>query len=509
MIKLIWNSKRQMGWAVVLLSLLAAWLFQLESTALTPPMDSVEQMVWAQALAWGYHKHPPLPTWLLWGWQQVWGSGPGATAALGALLTSASLLLLAQLVRWVWGGQAALLALLAATCVTFYNGRLHYYNHNTVLTLWVALSACCAWQVLQTRAWRWWVALGVVAGLGLLTKYQYVMVLPALAALLWRAGAWRERQTLWGVALAAGVAALVFAPHGVWLLQRAAADSAVGYALHTAWPEGYAGRGGGFFVLHACKWLADLLFNRCLPVGLFLALAARPASRPDPTRTAKSAAGLSGTEFLLIWGLMPVLGIGLLGAVAHVDLQKQWGTAFALGLVPVGMRLAGWPERSWRARSPAWLLTGLLLIHGALLWHSYRTSAVGCCTKAWYWRNFDSPAIARALDASVRAQTGWPVRILVGSASVAGAVAMALPEHPKVLIDGQLSWSPWVSEPELQAAGPGLVQLLSPGSSEPGEPLPEGWRWRIYEPATHGGHLPLRTERTDREERRAWALSAP
>ena len=42
-----------------------AWIGHLSSVALTAPMDNVEQWVWSQSLQWGYHKHPPLPTWLL------------------------------------------------------------------------------------------------------------------------------------------------------------------------------------------------------------------------------------------------------------------------------------------------------------------------------------------------------------------------------------------------------------------------------------------------------------
>ena len=498
---------RQVGWGGLLLGLMGLWLFHLQTTALTPPMDNVEQTVWAQALAWGYHKHPPLPTWLLWAWQQLWGTRPGVTAGLGALLTGLSLWLSAQLVRQIWGGQAALVALLAATCVTFYNGRVHYYNHNTVLMLWVVLSAHCWWRLLQTRSLRWWLALGVCAGLGLLTKYQYVLVALPSAALLWRTRWWREPKAWWGMALAAGAAALVFAPHGLWLLQRATTDSAVGYALGTAWPERQASQGWVFFVLHALNWLVDLLFNRCLPAWLFLGLVARPASRPAVASGAAVAGPVSGTEFLLVWGLTPVLGIWLLGAVLHMDLQKQWGTAFALGLVPVGMRLAGWPGRSWRsgARGGVWLLAGLLFIHGGLLWQSYRTSAAGCCTQNRYWRNFDSPALARALDASVRERTGGPVRILVSSAAVGGAVALALPEHPKVLIDGRPEISPWVSEQELRAASAGLVELLSPGSAQPGEPLPGGWRWRLHA----GGARPLAQDCEVMDEGHSGARGAP
>ena len=34
----------------------AVWLYR------TPPIDNVEQLVWREAVEWGYYKHPPLPT---------------------------------------------------------------------------------------------------------------------------------------------------------------------------------------------------------------------------------------------------------------------------------------------------------------------------------------------------------------------------------------------------------------------------------------------------------------
>ena len=51
---------------MVLVCLFAViWVWHLMSVALTAPMDNVEQLVWSHSLEWGYHKHPPLPTWLL------------------------------------------------------------------------------------------------------------------------------------------------------------------------------------------------------------------------------------------------------------------------------------------------------------------------------------------------------------------------------------------------------------------------------------------------------------
>ena len=68
------------------------WLLHLNSTSLVPPVDDLEQLTWVRSLEWGYYKHPPLPTWLLWlpvrafGWSAWAVYVVGASASVGSLL---------------------------------------------------------------------------------------------------------------------------------------------------------------------------------------------------------------------------------------------------------------------------------------------------------------------------------------------------------------------------------------------------------------------------------------
>ena len=52
----------------------AVWLLHLAATSLSAPVDNIEQLTWVRSLQWGYYKHPPLPTWLLWLPVQLLGS---------------------------------------------------------------------------------------------------------------------------------------------------------------------------------------------------------------------------------------------------------------------------------------------------------------------------------------------------------------------------------------------------------------------------------------------------
>lgn len=464
----------------------AAWLLHLNGVALSLPMDNIEQTIWSASFEWGYYKHPPLPTWLMLGPTGVWGPSGTTTTVLGAACTLASLLLLHQLLNAIWGRSSAVIGVLAALCITFYNGRLNYYNHNTVLTLMVAASAWCWWKILTTRALTWWTGLGVAAGLGMLSKYQYVLVLGPSVVFFWRFQLWRDRRQWLGMLLCMAVALALFSPHLIWLLQQRAANNPIQYAMTTAFAATHA----TFWtpLLHSVKWLVDLLFNRCLPAWIFLALARWVqvrASRHDqkhPT-TAQTAAQphAMGRDFLVIWGTLPPLTITALGLIGGMDLQLQWGTAFALWCIPVFMWLLQWPRRFGSQPVSAWALALFVGIQGLMMLESYMTSAQGPHTRP-HWRTFDSAALARELDAAARTAVGGQFTILSGPQTVSGAVALALPDRPKVLIEGHLRISPWIEPDELQR--PGVVELWAPDAGPPDtQRLPSGWGWRLHTPA--------------------------
>ncbi|WYX49397.1 hypothetical protein WJ977_19460 [Achromobacter xylosoxidans] len=64
-----------------------AWLWLSNRIVLAPPTDNIEQLIWVRSLEWGYYKHPPLPTWLLWPVVRLLGWNAWATYVLGATCT--------------------------------------------------------------------------------------------------------------------------------------------------------------------------------------------------------------------------------------------------------------------------------------------------------------------------------------------------------------------------------------------------------------------------------------
>jgi 4-amino-4-deoxy-L-arabinose transferase-like glycosyltransferase len=462
----------------------AVWLGLLSAGSLAPPFDNIEQLLWVRSLEWGYYKHPPLPTWLLWGPAQVFGVQRATAEGLGATLTLGALLLFWALLRRLRGAGYATLALAATVCIPYYNGRLNFYNHNTLLLCAVVASAYCNWRAFDTRRLHWWAALGLVMGLGALSKYQIAVTAVSLLCFWLSQRAWRDAVHRQGLALAALVSLVVMTPHLLWL--PAHDFGPIGYAMSTSLGLhlGPLARS-----LNALNWEFDQLFNRGLPALLLLGACAWTAARVGAGHRAAAATSTPAPSdparaLILCWSVVPLAFIPAMGLAFGSELQSQWGTAFLLFAVPALMELR--PPAFWVQVSRRQLLGALLVLQGLLLLLNYATSPIGFDgLKDRHWRSFDAPGLADQLAGPARTALQGPIRVVVGDMAMAGALALQLPEKPLVLIDGDLGKSPWVTADRVHRCG--ALQLASrsahlAGMAPVGPEFPE-LVWRVLPPA--------------------------
>lgn len=456
------------------------WLLHLNYTSLVPPVDDLEQLTWVRSLEWGYYKHPPLPTWLLWLPVRALGWNAWTVYLVGATTTVASLLLMWRLVDRLRGERHALVALLCAACITYYTGRLNYYNHNVVLMLLNACSAAVAWRAFHgTGRHRWWIALGVCLGLGALAKYQVVVTYTCVVAFAVHQRFWENAVQRRGMLLATLIALLIFSPHLQWL--RSHDFGPVRYAMSTSLGADYPMAMRTTWSVH---WLADQLLNRALPAWLLLSWVAwtvRGRTTAAGEAEGNAPSRLDARALLLAFGLVPLVFMSALGLASGADLQLHWGTPFLLFVVPAVMELV--PRIRWDRASLPRLLAGFVVVNVLLLTISHVTSPRGPhALRDTHWRTFDPRPVAHALEA-FRGPLGGPIRMLSGPPAVAAAVALVLPDHPLVLIDGRRDVSPWVPK-SLEQSGAGIQ--IGPAKDVPGgqtlDPVLPGWSFRAIQP---------------------------
>lgn len=191
--------------------------------------DEVEQALFAQSWAWGYNpRQPPLFTWLLLGAYGVIGPGVVAHLAVKYLVLGATYgcaYLCAR--RLIAQPQLAVLATMALVLIYGFGWGAHTgVTHTLTLSALIFASLLALLRIVEHRRTRDYLLFGVAVGLGLLSKYSFALFVgPLLIAALLVAptrAAVRDRRML----LALGAAALVFLPHGIWMLTSGSAYGA-------------------------------------------------------------------------------------------------------------------------------------------------------------------------------------------------------------------------------------------------------------------------------------------
>lgn len=482
-------ARRRPSEAVLLgLALFAAlWLPELSWSSLTPPFDNLEQLAWSQSLQAGYYKHPPLPTWIMWLPAQLMGSSEWSSYLLGALCTLGALYLQWRLLSPVRGRRHAGIALLASLCITYYTGRLHYYNHDIVLMLFHSASALLCWKAMSSGDRRWWLALGVALGLGALTKYQ-VSVTAACVLVFWAwQGGWKQPRQREGLWLSALVGLALFTPHALWLHEndfepiRYALSSSLG--AHLPLPARAA---------QAVHWLVEQLLNRALPAWLLLGLAAWAARAPASPRESTGPAPLPREpdpqggfrRLMLVWAGVPLAFMPLTSLFLGADLKMHWGLPFLLFGVPAAMELA--------SGKVAWARARLGPVLRAFVWLQLLMLALNAAVSPkgpWIRdhrqeRALDAAALARQIQAPARQALGGRICVVSGPHIPAAAIAHALDDAPKLLIEGRFDFSPWVDTGLVNRCGVLQVDVgsrLRPGWTPFGAPA-DGLQWRAIPP---------------------------
>lgn len=176
----------------------------------------------ANNLDWGFVEYPPLTPFLarieltLFGFSLV-------SARTFAALAHAFVLVLAGLMASELGGKRAaqiLTSVVSAIApIALIQGSLIQYV--TFDFLWSVLIAYLMIRLLKSEDPRWWLAIGAVIGLGMMTKYTMVMFVAGLVGgvlltdarrYIRSAGAW-----LWG---GVGLSLLIFLPNMIWQVQH-------------------------------------------------------------------------------------------------------------------------------------------------------------------------------------------------------------------------------------------------------------------------------------------------
>lgn len=466
---------------VAALLYLLAWSLVPPLLSSSFPLDVVESLTWGREWQWGYYKHPPLAPWVLHLFWRAFGEvGP---YLLSQVCIATTLWFVWCTGRRLMAPERALIGTVLTMSVFFYTRPALEFNHNIAqMPVWAALGWCLL-AALQDGRKRQWLLLGVLAGLGMLTKYSVGILLACLGLYLVLSPARRVlRQS--GPWLGLALALIVFAPHLVWLWQTDWLPLA--YASRRAAAEG----GSHGARLAAVMFLGTQLLNH-LPMALIVLVAAlgarRALRRAAAPHTSPASVGwrlhTPWPGYLLALALGSGLLVTLLGLLLGLRLHDMWGVpmwAFS-GLLVAASLPTAWLE-PMRPRLLRGLAVWLVLI--SVVCGAYQ--AYGA-----QWRHRPSRTDWPEAALGAQAQTAWnaqskcPLDTVAGDYWLAGMVVVASPDRPSVLVNGDARFSPWVTEQRLrdhgalwiwQDSAPGQPAATPPAPLNQLQPGP-GMRW--------------------------------
>lgn len=183
--------------------------------------DEAYYWLWSKRLAMGYYDHPPLIAWAIRAGTTLFGDTPLGVRFAGILLSLPASWFVWQSAALILKDQKrAALAALLFNLTLMISVELLAATPDMPSVVFATAFVWCLAKVQQSGDGKWWLAVGVAGGLGLLSKYSALFL--GLGALLWLVIDARQRKWLatpWPY-FGAALALVIAAPHLAWQAQH-------------------------------------------------------------------------------------------------------------------------------------------------------------------------------------------------------------------------------------------------------------------------------------------------
>ena len=218
--------------------------------------DELQFLSDAKHLDWGFVAYPPLTPFLERISLSIFGLSLVGLRLFSVLAQAAALMVTGLMARELGGKRLAQVTTALAVALSFlslFEGT--EFQYTSFDYLWWVMIAYFTIRLLKTENPRWWLAIGTVVGLGLLTKYSIVFFIAGIlgGVLLSRARKYLATGWFWG---GIALAFLICMPNFVWQVRHEFISYQFLHHIHLR--DVREGRGEGF--LTDQFWLCVNLF---------------------------------------------------------------------------------------------------------------------------------------------------------------------------------------------------------------------------------------------------------
>jgi 4-amino-4-deoxy-L-arabinose transferase-like glycosyltransferase len=404
------------------------------------PLDLIEALIYGREWQLGYDKLPPLPWWLVEITYRLFGRDV-FYYALAQLTVLSAFAVVWTMARQLVGAVGALVAVLIIDGLHYFTFTAPKFNHDVIQLPFWALTGYAYWAALRHGRTMHWILLGIAAGISLWAKYFIVILAAPLVLFMLLDARARKTLTTPGPWIAAAAAAVVMAPHIVWLLQNDFLPFAYVDARATHFH-------GVLDYIVKPPWFSLLQLGHLLPSLLIAAPYLRRDVRADEPLPGVADEFDCRIVSLLAFG--PAAAITFLSLVSGRNAVPLWG-------YPLWLFLGLWFVMTGRA------LDRVTLYRIVFLWGTVQIAVAAAfilhytlqprLNQRYRAELFPGDRLGSELSRRFRALTGQPPAYVIGSMWDGGNVSHYAPERPRVLIDGNPRRAPWIDLGDLRLRG--------------------------------------------------------
>jgi 4-amino-4-deoxy-L-arabinose transferase-like glycosyltransferase len=366
--------------------------------------DELDMLDNARYLAWGYVAYPPMTPLFARLALVLFGPSLVGLRSLAALTQAISMVLTGLIARDLGGSRPAqMLAALAAGVApaTLVMGSL--YGYASFDYFWWVLIAFLMVRLLKSEDPRWWLGIGAVIGLGMMTKYTMAFYVAGIVGgvLLTQARRYLASPWLWG---GVALALLIFLPNLLWQMQHQFISLQFLSSIHAR--DVRIGRAANFLVeqFYVCT---NPVTVPLWGAGLFYFFGTKTGQRYRPL----------GWMFLIPLALFVVTqGRGYYLSAAYPMLMAAgaaWGEQ-QLAVLSAGVRRLGYA-----------LAVGLLAAGGAAF--AALVLPLAPVNSAWW-------DVAIQMNPELREEIGWP-ELVEATADIYAALPAEAKAHTAIYAD--------------------------------------------------------------------------
>jgi len=199
---------------LVLFAITVARLAWLRVGGLDLYPDEAQYWLWSLTPDWGYFTKPPLVAWVIHGTTALLGDDEMAIRVASPLFHFATAFVVYRIAERLYDARIALWSAVAYGTLPGVSISALIISTDVPLLFFWAVALYAFIRAREPNGQRWWIVVGVAAGLGLLAKYAMAYFL--ISALLLLLAIKDERRHLKGFLASVALTLAIYAPNFVW-----------------------------------------------------------------------------------------------------------------------------------------------------------------------------------------------------------------------------------------------------------------------------------------------------